>query len=125
MTKQNLILVNVARVQSCKVRHRTGYTFFLCIFYQISRICKKELARLSLMTILPNIDRISLLIRIQHTPSDPRFAKNSKCKNYFLAACKCINPPVDLHDVNLRTSFGGLIGVDDSELERIFSQNLC
>ena len=49
------------------------------------------------------------------------FAKNSKRKNYFLAACKCINPHIDLYNVNVKSPFGGLIGVDDSRLERIFS----
>ena len=55
--------------------------------------------------------------------SDPTFAKNSKRKNYILAACKCINPHNDLHDVNVKSPFGGLIGLDDCRLERIFSSS--
>jgi len=68
------------------------------------------------------------MMRVQDIPSlekeitsDPTFAKNSKRKNYFLAACKCINPHIDLYDVNVKSPFGGLIGVDDSRLESIFS----
>ena len=53
--------------------------------------------------------------------SDPTFAKSSERKNYFLAACKCMNPHIDLYDVNVKSLFGGLIGVDDSRLERMFS----
>ena len=53
--------------------------------------------------------------------SDPTFAKNSKCKSYFNAACKSINPNIDLYDVNVKSPFGGLSGADDSQLELIFS----
>ena len=84
--------------------------------------------RLNSITIPPNIKRIGLMMLIQDIPtlekeikSDPTFAKNSKRKNYFLAACKCISPHIDLHDVNVKSPFGGLIGVNDSRLERIFS----
>ena len=68
------------------------------------------------------------MMRVQDIPSlekeitsDPTFAKNSNYKKYFLAACKCINPHIELYDVNVKSPFGGLIGVDDSRLERIFS----
>ena len=88
---------------------------------------QKEWTRLSSITIPPNIDRIGLMMRVQDIPSlekeitsDPTFAKNSKRKNYFLAACKCINPHIDLYDVNVKSPFSGLIGVDDSRLERKF-----
>ena len=84
--------------------------------------------RLNSKTIPPNIDRIGLMMRIQDIPSlekeitsVPTFAKSSKRKNYFLAACICINSHIDLYDVNVKSPFRGLIGVDDSELERIFS----
>ena len=53
--------------------------------------------------------------------SDPTFAKNSKRKIYFLAASKCINPHIDWYDIDVKSPFGGLIGVDDSRLERRFS----
>ena len=54
--------------------------------------------------------------------SDPTFAKTSKRKNYFLAACKGFNPHIDLYE----STSAGLIGMDDSQLERIFfSQKLC
>ena len=76
----------------------------------------------------PIIDRVILMIRLQDNSSleqeiisDPTFAKNSRSKKYFLAACKCINPHVDLYDVKVKCPFGGLIGLDDSQLECIFS----
>ena len=53
--------------------------------------------------------------------SDSTIAQNSKRKNHFLAACKCINSNIDLSDVNVKSPFGGMSGVDDSRLEHIFS----
>ena len=79
------------------------------------------------ITIPPNIDPIGLTMRVQDIPSlekeitsDLTFAKNSKRKNHFLAVGKFINPHIDLYDVNVKSPFGGLIGVDDSRLERVF-----
>ena len=67
-------------------------------------------------------------MRVQDIPSlekeitsDPTFAKNYKRKNYFLAGCKRINPHIDLYNVNMKSTFGGLLEVDDSRLERILS----
>ena len=53
--------------------------------------------------------------------SDPRFAKISERKNYFLVPCKGISLQIDLYGVNVKSCFGGLIGKDDSRLERTFS----
>ena len=66
------------------------------------------------MTRLENIPYLE-----QEIKTDPTFAKNSKCEVYFLAASKKINPHVGLYDVYLMCPFGSLIGVDDSQIERI------
>ena len=88
---------------------------------------QKEWIGLSSVTIPSNFDRISLILRIQDIPSleleiisDPNFAKTSKRKINFLAACESINTHIYLNDVNVKCPFGGLIGMDDSQLERIF-----
>ena len=52
--------------------------------------------------------------------SSPLFESNSKRKNFFLATCLSINPHIDLKGINAKTPFGGLIGVDDSRLDRVF-----
>ena len=58
---------------------------------------RKEWMRLISITIPPIFDRIGLVMHIQDIPtekgitSDPTFAKKSKRKNHFLAACKGIS----------------------------------
>ena len=49
------------------------------------------------------------------------FVGNTKRKNYFLAVCRSFDKKVDLDEINREVPFGGLIGVDDSKLERDFS----
>lgn len=45
------------------------------------------------------------------------FPENTIRKNYFLAACKIIDPNCNLEEVNSLTPYGGKIGCDDSKLE--------
>ena len=86
---------------------------------------------LSSPTTLEKIDWIGLKIQLQDFPpvekvigSDPTFAKSSQRKLYLLAAWKCFNPHDDLYDIN-GSFFGGLIGVENSQLESIlFSPKL-
>ena len=94
---------------------------------------QNEWMRLSSITIPPNTDRITFTIRIQdilhlqrEIDSTPMFATNTKRKNYFPEACKCINPHIDLYDVNVKSPFGCPDRVNDFQLERIFSfQRIC
>ena len=89
---------------------------------------QKKWMRLNSMTIPPNIDQIGLMMLIQDIPSlekdvksNPSIAKISQRKNYFLVACRCINSHNDIYDVNVKSPFRGLIGVDDSRFERTSS----
>ena len=91
-------------------------------------ILQKDWMRQNSIKIPPNIDPITLKLLIQdihslekEIKSDPTFAKNSKRKNFFLAVCKCINLHTDLYDVNVKSPFGGLIGVIDFRHEGIVS----
>ena len=51
------------------------------------------------------------------------FPCNTIRKNYFLAACKHYSPTVDVETLSNETPYGGLIGIGDSSLERLF--NFC
>ena len=42
-------------------------------------------------------------------------------KIYFLAACKHYSPTVDVETLSNETPYGGLIGIGDSSLERLFN----
>lgn len=49
-----------------------------------------------------------------------KFPKNSKRKNYFLAACLSLDETICLPIVSIVCPFGGTIGIDDSCLDLFF-----
>ena len=88
----------------------------------------KKWTRLSSIKIPPNIDRIGFLMLVKdilfldkEITSNPRFAKNSKRKNFLFQAFKGIIPQIDWYDVNVECCFGGLIAKDGSRIEGTFS----
>ena len=48
-----------------------------------------------------------------------RFVRNTKKKNYVLAVCRSFDKNADLDKINREDTFGGLIGVGDSKLEKL------
>ena len=48
---------------------------------------------------------------------------NSKRKNYFLAVCCELNPMLNANHLSNLAPHGGIIGIDDSKLDRIFKHS--
>ena len=46
--------------------------------------------------------------------NDYSFSRNTRRKNYFLAACKSLDPEINLLQIDEQSPFGGIIGIDDS-----------
>ena len=53
--------------------------------------------------------------------NDYSFSRNTRRKNYFLAACKSLDPEINLLQIDEQSPFGGIIGIDDSPLDRVLS----
>ena len=50
------------------------------------------------------------------------FEDNTERKNFFLAVCYFHDPIVDLKLINEKAPFGGIIGIGDSKLEKVFGK---
>ena len=51
---------------------------------------------------------------------EQQYPQNSTRKNYFLAACNYLDKNVMLDNINEDVPFGGIIGIDNSALDKIF-----
>ena len=51
-----------------------------------------------------------------------QFPKNTDRKNFFLAACYRIESIVDSSYINDNCEFGGVIGIENSRLDRLFKR---
>ena len=91
-------------------------------------ILQREWTRPSSLTICSKLYLISFLVQIEANPyiqkentSDLMVAEKSKRKNHLLAAGKGNNPLIDLYDDSVKSLFGGLMGMDDSQVEQTLS----
>lgn len=50
------------------------------------------------------------------------FIQNNARKNYFLSACLYIDPEADIEALNRDCPYGGIIGIDDSNLDSVFNR---
>lgn len=49
---------------------------------------------------------------------DRQFPENSQRQNYFLATCKYLCPDIDIEEAKNLRPYGGIIGMDNSRLDR-------
>ena len=62
------------------------------------------------------------ILRYNFVDIDTCFANDSNRKNCLLSACAMIDSECNLRAIDKTALYGGMIGIDNSKLERVFGQ---